>query len=69
MCKMCDITHLNLNFIAVRMFVKKILQNNYINALNFVQLKIHLVYLHIQGVFEVEAFLLTCDSMRCSKEF
>jgi hypothetical protein len=23
----------------------------------------------IQGVFEVEAFLLTCDSMRCSKEF
>jgi hypothetical protein len=24
---------------------------------------------HIQGVFEVEAFLLTCDSMRYSKEF
>jgi hypothetical protein len=24
---------------------------------------------HIQGVFEVEAFLLTCDSIRCSKEF
>jgi hypothetical protein len=23
----------------------------------------------IQGVFEVEVFLLTCDSMRCSKEF
>jgi hypothetical protein len=23
----------------------------------------------IQGVFEVEASLLTCDSMRCSKEF
>jgi hypothetical protein len=23
----------------------------------------------IQGVFEVETFLLTCDSMRCSKEF
>jgi hypothetical protein len=23
----------------------------------------------IQGVFEVEAFLLTCDNMRCSKEF
>jgi hypothetical protein len=23
----------------------------------------------IQGVFEVEAFLLTCDSMRYSKEF
>jgi hypothetical protein len=23
----------------------------------------------IQGVFEVEAFLLTCDSMRCSKKF
>jgi hypothetical protein len=23
----------------------------------------------MQGVFEVEAFLLTCDSMRCSKEF
>jgi hypothetical protein len=23
----------------------------------------------IQGVFEIEAFLLTCDSMRCSKEF
>jgi hypothetical protein len=23
----------------------------------------------IQGVCEVEAFLLTCDSMRCSKEF
>jgi hypothetical protein len=21
------------------------------------------------GVFEVEVFLLTCDSMRCSKEF
>jgi hypothetical protein len=69
MCKMCDIIHLNLNFIAVRMFVKKILQNNYINALNFVQLKIHLVYLHIQGVFEVEAFLSTRDSTRCSKEF
>jgi hypothetical protein len=27
------------------------------------------IYVHIQGVFEVEAFLLTCDSMRCSKEF
>jgi hypothetical protein len=25
--------------------------------------------LFIQGVFEVEVFLLTCDSMRCSKEF
>jgi hypothetical protein len=25
--------------------------------------------LKIQSVFEVEAFLLTCDSMRCSKEF
>jgi hypothetical protein len=24
---------------------------------------------YIQGVFEVEAFLLTCDCMRCSKEF
>jgi hypothetical protein len=24
---------------------------------------------YIQDVFEVEAFLLTCDSMRCSKEF
>jgi hypothetical protein len=24
--------------------------------------------LGIQGVFEVEAFLLTCDNMRCSKE-
>jgi hypothetical protein len=24
---------------------------------------------NIQGVFEVEAFLLTCDSMRYSKEF
>jgi hypothetical protein len=24
---------------------------------------------NLQGVFEVEAFLLTCDSMRCSKEF
>jgi hypothetical protein len=23
----------------------------------------------IQGVFEVEAFLLTCDSTGCSKEF
>jgi hypothetical protein len=23
----------------------------------------------IQDVFKVEAFLLTCDSMRCSKEF
>jgi hypothetical protein len=23
----------------------------------------------IQGVFEVEAFLLTCGSMRCSKKF
>jgi hypothetical protein len=23
----------------------------------------------IQGVFEVEVFLLTCDSMGCSKEF
>jgi hypothetical protein len=23
----------------------------------------------IKGVFEVEAFLLTCDSMRCSEEF
>jgi hypothetical protein len=23
----------------------------------------------IQGVLEVEAFLLTCDTMRCSKEF
>jgi hypothetical protein len=28
-----------------------------------------LLLLSIQGVFEVEAFLLTCDSMRCSKEF
>jgi hypothetical protein len=27
------------------------------------------VFVQIQGVFEVEAFLLTCDSMRCSKEF
>jgi hypothetical protein len=26
-------------------------------------------YHFIQDVFEVEAFLLTCDSMRCSKEF
>jgi hypothetical protein len=26
-------------------------------------------YAAIQGVFEVEVFLLTCDSMRCSKEF
>jgi hypothetical protein len=26
-------------------------------------------FFHIQGVFEVEVFLLTCDSMRCSKEF
>jgi hypothetical protein len=26
-------------------------------------------FLHIiQGVFEIEAFLLTCDSMRCFKE-
>jgi hypothetical protein len=25
--------------------------------------------IHIQGVFEVEVFFLTCDSMRCSKEF
>jgi hypothetical protein len=24
---------------------------------------------NIQGVCEVKAFLLTCDSMRCSKEF
>jgi hypothetical protein len=24
---------------------------------------------HIQGVFEVEVFLLTCDGMCCSKEF
>jgi transposase len=27
------------------------------------------IKVHIQSVFEVEAFLLTCDSMRCSKEF
>jgi hypothetical protein len=27
------------------------------------------MFLYLQGVFEVEAFLLTCDSMRCSKEF
>jgi hypothetical protein len=27
------------------------------------------IKLSIQRVFEVEAFLLTCDSMRCSKEF
>jgi hypothetical protein len=26
-------------------------------------------FIHIQGVFEVEAFFLTCESMRCSKEF
>jgi hypothetical protein len=26
-------------------------------------------FTHIQGVFEVEVFLLTCDMMRCSKEF
>jgi hypothetical protein len=25
--------------------------------------------LDIQGVFEVEVFILTCDNMRCSKEF
>jgi hypothetical protein len=30
---------------------------------------IHIIIATIQGVFEVEAFLLTCDSMRCSKEF
>jgi hypothetical protein len=24
---------------------------------------------YIQGVFEVEVFLLTCDRMRCTKEF
>jgi hypothetical protein len=27
------------------------------------------IKIRIQGVFEVEVFLLTCDSMRCSKEF
>jgi hypothetical protein len=34
-----------------------------------VTLKFVVTYYCIQGVFEVEVFLLTCDSMRCSKEF
>jgi hypothetical protein len=34
-----------------------------------VTLKFVVTYYSIQGVFEVEVFLLTCDSMRCSKEF
>jgi hypothetical protein len=34
------------------------------------QLASYCRYVHyIQAVFEVEAFLLTCDSMRCSTEF
>jgi hypothetical protein len=33
------------------------------------EIKSKLLLSNIQGVFEIEAFLLTCDSMSCSKEF
>jgi hypothetical protein len=35
----------------------------------FHRINLFIQNLLIQGVFEVEVFLLTCDSMRCSKEF
>jgi hypothetical protein len=36
---------------------------------NFVLTLYVIIKLHIQGVFDVEVFLLICDSIRCSKEF
>jgi hypothetical protein len=51
------------------MLVFQTLVEFFFNIIVITRLYVPTYKVKLQGVFEVEAFLLTCDSMRGSKEF